>query len=148
MDQNTMANIFRIIHVRPFQTITPNSTPSTTKKETPSTIKDLPSTPNNPPIRPHIEIRIPKRTRQKLEKGLVKCLFPSNAGIFTVLLPFMINNDESDPYTLDWYNVNFIKSCCTELNDLLEKQVFKMVPKVIVYRKRIYGFYFVNKIKY
>ena len=64
-----------------------------------------------------------------------------------VSLPPMDNN-EFDPCTLDWRNVDFTKSRRAELNGLLEKQVFKMVPKEAAYGKRIYGSYFINEIKY
>ncbi len=57
-------------------------------------------------------------------------------------------NDEPDPCTLDWRNVDFTKSRRAELNGLLEKQVFEVVPKEAAQGKRIYGSRFVDKIKH
>src|SRR4051794_17912784 len=79
--------------------------------------------PNIPLMRPCIEVRILRCIKEELERGFVKCLPPLDADTFMVSLPLMVN-DEFDSCTLDWCNVDFIKSRCEELNGLLEKQVF------------------------
>jgi len=124
--------------------------PSTAEKDAPPVVEeDVPSaaTPDDPPMRPRIEVRIPRRTREELERGLVECLPPPDADTFTVSLP-PVASDVPDPCTLDWRNVDFTKSRRAELNGLLEKQVFEVVPKEAAQGKRIYGSRFVDEIKH
>src|SRR5205807_10222591 len=66
-------------------------------------------TPNRPPMRPCIKIRVPRRIRQELERELIECLPPPNANIFTISLPPITNNKpDPDLYMLDWRNIDFI----------------------------------------
>jgi hypothetical protein len=147
VDQSTIVGVFCTTHVCPFCNDVPNNIPIEEKVK-----EDLPpaiaTTPNTLPMQPRIKIRIPRRTKEELERGLVKCLPLPDADTFMVSLPPTASNDEFDPRTLDWRNVDFTKSRREELNGLLKKQVFEVVSKEAALGKRIYGSCFVDKIKY
>jgi len=108
VDQGTIINVFRITYVHPFYIDTSidkeiKNPPIITKEDPLTIIKKnrlFVNIPNKLSIRSYIKIRIPRRTKEELERGLIKYIPLLDTNTFTVFLPSVVNN-KPDPCTFD-----------------------------------------------
>jgi hypothetical protein len=121
MDQGTIASVFRTTHIRPFRNDVPDDAPPDDLPMDKEVEENAPiSAKEDLPLYLCIKVRIPRHTKEELECELIKYLPLPDMDIFMIILPPIINN-KPDPYILNWYNIDFLKSHYKELNGLLEK---------------------------